>query len=207
MISRMTRILLALALAALSTLALAQQLYRWTDKNGRVHVTDTPPPPGAKDVRTSSGGSGAGGGAISGTEPYALQMARKSAPVTFYSTRGCEACDEGRKLLNERGVPFREISVNDEKELEELKKAVGSNSVPALIVGSFVQKGFEPGAYHRALDAAGYPKTGMLQPRSQSEPAPSAPQGEAPAASGDEATTPAGPYAPGAPRQPRPQKK
>jgi len=42
-------------------------------------------------------------------------------------------------------VPFREISVASEAQLAELKKAVGSNSVPALLVGPTVLKGFEAG--------------------------------------------------------------
>ena len=202
--SDMTSLLLAIAIALAAVHAAAQQLYRWTDEKGRVHVTDTPPPPGAKDVRRTSGGGASSAAPAECNEPFALQAARRNAPVTLYSTRGCEACDEARKLLNERGVPFREISVNDEKELEDLKKVVGSNSVPALVVGSFVQKGFEPGGYHRALDAAGYPKTGMLPPRKQSEPDPAAPQAEAPPAQGE---APTGPYAPGAPPQPRSKKK
>jgi glutaredoxin len=146
---------------------LAQQIYRWTDEKGRVHVTDTPPPPNAKEVQRRAPGRGSDAGA---PEPYALQLARQKNPVTLYTTPSCEACGEARKLLNARGVPFREVSVNDEKSLEELKKAVGSNSVPALVVGESVQKGFEEGAYQRALDAAGYPRTGMLPPRSQTEP-------------------------------------
>ena len=201
---RMVRILLAVAsIAAIASVCTpaAAQLYRWTDKSGRTHVTDTPPPADAKNVKALSGTGGGSATAPGGPEPFALTTARKSNPVTLYSTRGCEACDEARKLLNERGVPFREISVNNEQELEELKKAVGSNSVPSMIVGSFVQKGFEPNAYNRALDAAGYPKAGLLPPRSQAEPAPAAP-GEAPAAA-DEPTERLGPYAPGAPRQPR----
>jgi glutaredoxin len=201
--SDMTRLLLAIAIALAAAHAAAQQLYRWTDEKGRVHVTDTPPPAGAKDVRRA-GGAGGSSTAPADNEPFAVQTARKNNPVTLYSTRGCEACDAARSLLNERGVPFREISVNDEKELEELKKVVGSNSVPALIVGSFVQRGFEPGGYHRALDAAGYPKTGMLPPRKQTEPDPAAPQAEAPAAQGE---APTGPYAPGAPPQRRSKKK
>ena len=31
----------------------AQQLYRWTDEKGAVHITDTPPPPSAKGVQRS----------------------------------------------------------------------------------------------------------------------------------------------------------
>ena len=45
-------LLSALALAAVT--AAAQQIYRWTDENGRVHITDTPPPPGARGVKKKS---------------------------------------------------------------------------------------------------------------------------------------------------------
>jgi len=101
-------------------------------------------------------------------------------------------------------VPFAEVSVDSEKQLEELKKAAGSGSVPSLIVGSEVLKGFEEGNYNRALDAAGYPSAGFLPPRNQGEP-PQRP--ETPAEPKPEAEEPAlGPYAPGAAPQ-RPRKK
>jgi glutaredoxin len=208
---KVARIAVAVALAISASTALAQ-LYRWTDQQGRVHITDTPPPPSAKDVKKGPGGSApapAGKGEpAAGNEPFALQLARKNNPVTLYTTPGCDACGEARKLLNTRGIPFKEISVNDEKQLEELKRVVGSNSVPSMIVGSAVQKGFEEGNYNRALDAAGYPKAGTLAPRNQAEPQ----QVERP--TGDTDTTPkptaeaapSGPYAPGAPPQ-RSQRK
>jgi glutaredoxin len=195
---------LACALFLAATAAAAQQVYRWTDEKGRVHVTDTPPPPGAKGVRPlGPAGRAASTPQAGGSEPYAVQIARKNYPVTLYSTPGCEACSEARKLLNERGVPFTENSVNNEKQLEELKAAVGSNSVPSLVVGGTVQKGFEEAVYHRVLDAAGYPKTGMVPPRTQTEPQPLQPQTEVKPLP-DEALP--GPYAPGAPPQ-RAQKK
>ena len=188
------------------TAASAQQLYRWTDEKGRVHVTDTPPPPNAKSVqkKPAPGAAASGAAESPGNEPYALQMARRSNPVTLYTTPGCEGCGEARKLLNARGVPFREVSVDSEKQLEELKKAVGSNSVPSLVVGETVQKGFEETAYNRVLDAAGYPKAGILPPRRQAEPQAAEPAAEAKPAPEEEA--PRGPYSPGAPRQ-RSQKK
>jgi glutaredoxin len=191
-----------LLLIFFSMSAWAQQLYRWTDDKGRVHVTDTPPPPSAKDVKKRAGARGPDTTESAGPEPYALQVARQSFPVTLYTTPGCEACGEARKLLNARGIPFKEVSVNDVKGLEELKKAVGSDSVPALIVGDSVQKGFLEAAYHQLLDAAGYPKAGILPPRKQQEPKSQTDVKPAPV----EEAAPAGPYAPGAPPQ-RPQKK
>jgi hypothetical protein len=53
---------------------------------------------------------------------------------------------------------FKEVSVSTEQQIEDLKKAVGANAVPSLIVGSQVQQGFDEAAYHSALDIAGYPK-------------------------------------------------
>jgi len=202
----MTRSRLVLAvILALASGAAAAQLYRWTDEKGRVHVTDTPPPPGAKDVqKRGSAATPSSGPQSSAAEPYALQVARKNFPVTLYTTPGCEACDQARKLLNARGLPFKEVSVTDEKAIEELKAAVGSNSVPAMVVGATVQKGFEEATYHRILDAAGYPKTGTLAPRSQEEPKAVEPKAEVKPAPAEEA--PRGPYAPGAPPQ-RTQKK
>jgi glutaredoxin len=188
---------LALALAAGAASA---QIYRWTDEKGKVHITDTPPPPGATNVQKHRPPSAPQ--AADDREPYLLQLARKNAPVTLYSTPGCEPCNTARKLLNARGVPFKEVSVVDDEQIEELKSAVGSNAVPSLIVGSTVQQGFEERTYHALLDAAGYPKTGTLPPRAQEEPKALAPQSEASPAE----QAPTGPYAPGAPRQ-RPQKK
>ena len=178
-----------LAVAAFPALG---QMYRWTDDSGKTHFTDTPPPASAKSVERRRGAPAAADTGNPG-EPYAVQVARKNSPVKLYSTPGCEACDEARKLLNARGVPFTEVSVASESAIADLKNAAGSASVPALIVGSTVQKGFEEGAYHASLDAAGYPKTGILPPRKQTEPKPTEPKAETqPAAE----PAPRGPYAP-----------
>lgn len=205
MIFRMLRHALAFLLVLAAASAAAQsQLWRWTDERGRVHVTDTPPPPGARNVQAPKSVRDKQAGE-SANEPFALQIARKDFPVTLYSTPGCEACGEARKLLNARGVPFKEVLVNDEKSVNELKAAVGSTSVPAMIVGATVQKGYEEATYHRLLDAAGYPKTGVLKPRNQQEPKPVEPE-SAEVKPAPDPNAGLGPYAPGAPRQQRPAK-
>jgi hypothetical protein len=98
------------------------------------------------------------------------------------------------------------VRVVDEKQAEELRKAVGSLAVPSLRVGREVQKGFEQSAYHALLDTAGYPRTGILPPRNQAAPAdkpPAKPPAEQPPAGentasddDDAAGRSAGPYVP-----------
>lgn len=180
------RFLTAVILAS-AALSASAQLYRWTDERGRTHFTDTPPPAAAKNVQKREPPPPPAAAA----EPYALQQARQNSPVTLYSQPGCDPCHEARELLNARGIPFKEVSVTTPAQFEELTKAAGSNAVPALIVGSAKQQGFEQGAYERMLDAAGYPKIGVLPSRHQQEPRltakPAAPSKAAP---------PLGPYAP-----------
>jgi len=190
------RIVLATVLC-LAAFAASAQIYRWTDDKGRLHVTDTPPPATAKNVRKSGEPPAH---EPTPSEPFALQRARTQFPITLYTAPGCEGCTEARKMLNARGLPFTEVSVATEEQVEALKKAAGSATVPTMIVGRTVQRGFESGVYQGLLDSAGYPAQGALPPRKQIEP--EAPKPELPEVKPVELPErPTGPYAPGAPPQ------
>jgi hypothetical protein len=71
----------------------------------------------------------------------------------------------------------------------ELNRVSGSNEVPTLAVGTGVVKGFSQSEFDGVLDAAGYPKTGILPAGSQAAPSP--PQGYVPPS--QRAQTPAAP--------------
>jgi glutaredoxin len=152
-------LLAALGLVAfLFAAAASAQMYRWVDKDGKVHYSDTPPPSSAgKSAQLRSGGNVTD----SSTLPYATQQAAKNFPVTIYTAENCkEACADARKLLQGRGVPFREVAIADEKSRDELKKVSGGEEVPVMTVGRSVTKGFGADEWHLALDAAGYPRSG-----------------------------------------------
>lgn len=154
-------VIVATTLTLASTGVLAQ-LYRWVDQDGKVHYTQQPPPPGAKNVQKKSGGTPVAAGA---PLPYATQIAAKNFPVVLYTTPDCgEACAQARNALVGRTVPFREVSVVDQKAAEELKSLGGKVEVPVLRVGKQMQSGFEATVYKNALDAAGYPSSGPPLP-------------------------------------------
>ena len=122
------RILLAFVLCAF-TLGAGAQVYRWTDEQGRVHITDTPPPKSAKGVKRDGGGATGGGANYSPApaaepkssqqEPFALQQAKSKYPVTLYTIPNCEGCNQARRLLNARGVPFKENSLTDAAQMDD----------------------------------------------------------------------------------------
>lgn len=207
MIKRALFVAVGIALAAGA--AFAQQ-YRWTDQNGQIHYTDTPPPPSAKDVRKKGGAAPKAG---TPTIPYDLEKAQKEAPVTLYTHPTCtDTCQFARNLLNRRGVPFTESVVSTNKALEELKTLSGGNQVPVLTVGTRIEKDVSETAYNALLDAGGYPKAGLLPARKQAAPEAKPedmetagpiqkPAAEKPGATATAPPAPLGPYAPGAPAQ------
>lgn len=210
------RLVAALALAAAACGAAAQQLYQWTDENGRVHVTDTPPPASAKEkrvVKPAGAAAKAASAKPAAAAPHALDLAMKQHPVTLYTSPNCtEPCGLARDMLNQRGVPFREVQVWAKEGNDELKRLSGRNQVPTLKVGAIVYSGFERSAYDGMLDSAGYPSVGVLPARAQA--VPGRPEGYIPPEEREkpnaEAATPepaaSGPYAPGASSK-RAQKK
>src|SRR4051812_18875979 len=152
-----------IALAALCADASAQ-MYRWIDKDGRTHYTQTPPPPDAKSVQKKPLGAG-GGSAAYGDLPYATQNAARNYPVTLYTTPDCGApCEQARSLLVRRVVPFKEVNVQQQKDIDSLKATTGGTQVPSLIVGSQRKSGFLEAAYGELLDSAGSPASGPRLP-------------------------------------------
>jgi len=141
------------------------QAYRWVDQEGGVHYTQTPPPPGARNVQRKALGGGGGEAGEIANLPYATQMAAKNFPVTLRTSPECGTpCDEARAALVKRGVPFKEISVVNQSDLDELKRLSGHDQLPHLMVGSQMQSGFRDDLYAGLLDTAGYPPSGPQLP-------------------------------------------
>jgi glutaredoxin len=194
------------AIAAFSSVATAQQLYRIVGADGRVTFSDQPPPPSANaKVTTGRGGSfseTSGNPAL----PFELRNAVQRFPVTLYTTKDCGPCDAGRNMLRTRGIPFTERTVESNEDAEALRRLTGDTSLPKATVGGQQMKGFSEVEWTQFLDAAGYPKSSQLptnfrnpEPspmvaRAAPAPAPAAPApAPAPAAQAPTAPAPSNP--------------
>jgi glutaredoxin len=182
--------LAALAAALLVPLAASAQstVYRWVDKNGKVHYSDSPPAQDAQSVSQKRMGSGQG---EAPQLPYATQQAMKASPVVLYVSPTCgEFCASGRDLLSRRGIPFSERDVSNPADAEAVKKLIGSLGVPVLAVGDKAMKGYSEGSWHGALDTAGYPRTALPGQQNPLAPPPAA-AAAAPKAAAPNAEVPA----------------
>ncbi len=186
----MNRSLLLLSALLACAAGAHAELYKWVGPDGKISYSDTPPPATARLVETRQLPNAADSGP---DLPYELAQAVRNGPVTLYTTADCLPCDEGRKLLAARGVPYTEKTVNDRNDTVAFRKAAGNEAkFPYLLVGRDGQQGFQADAWNRSLSAAGYPETSQL-PKSYRNPPPqpAAPARTAASAPSDQAPAPA----------------
>jgi len=135
----------------------AAKLYKWVDEFGNVTYRDTPPieADGEVEEKIISGGRSVDGAS------EATDAAVQRAPVVLYSTPSCSACESARAYMKSRGVPFQDKNVQDNGELQqELKAKAGEISVPTILVGEKVMRGYVQSLLEDELTTAGYPKAG-----------------------------------------------
>lgn len=175
---------LAVLAGLCATATLAQTLYRIVGPDGRVTYTDRPP---AGGTGTSVGSAGAPRTAASGPVgeatgagsdaramagwPTALRTAATRFPVTFFAAEGCAPCDEARRLLQRRGIPYTEKRVRTEEDARRLEQLTGGRLVPSATIGRQALSGFQEQDWQGWLDSAGYPRSRMLPAGWQPAPA------------------------------------
>lgn len=151
----------AMFFLVMSAASVQAQLYKSTGPDGKVTYSDTPPAAGK--VIPQKTVAGAGEGSTGGDSlPYELALAVKSHPVTLYSSDKCIPCDDGRKMLNERGIPFSEKTVKSNEDVAALRKITKDDQLPVLTIGSNKESGFLAQTWGTALTAAGYPESNRL---------------------------------------------
>lgn len=137
------------------TVAAASQVYRWVDERGRVHYSDLPPPPKARQVQPLKPRPNV---VETDKEGFELRRAREANPVVLFITDCGEPCNLARDFLAQRKIPYSQKNPQSVPEdAVELKQLIGTLEVPVIKVGGKHLKGFDPAAWEGLLSAAGYP--------------------------------------------------
>ncbi len=159
--------LLLACVLAIPSVAVAGELFRWKDENGRVHYGDAPP----KKIKNVERRTLKSSVETSAELPYATQRAQQNFPVSLYVADSCiDTCKQARDLLKKRGVPYSEKSINTKQELDALIDVSGKAIVPTLAVGKTYLNGFLESSWNNELDVAGYPKTASYRQRTAPPP-------------------------------------
>jgi len=148
--------LFALTLLSASS-ANSQQLFRWVDKEGKVHYGDMmPPPTEAKNVEAKKLGDSI---IEQDDAPFAVALAMKNHPVTLYANNCGELCANAKALLSKRGIRYAEKNPeSDPVAGAALKQLPGGLQVPTITIGAVNIAGFDEAGWNSALTTAGYPR-------------------------------------------------
>ncbi len=147
-----------MTLGLLAAASSAQALYKVVGPDGKVTYTDRPP------VESNKVQPLGASGAPDSTEslPFELRQITARYPVTLYTTSNCQACDAGRILLRQRGIPYSEKSISTAEDVDAYTKLSGTSDLPLLQIGGQQIRGYSPSDWGSYLDAAGYPKQSRL---------------------------------------------
>lgn len=180
---------LVAAFAALASgVSPAQNLYRSVGPDGRVTYSDRAISPNAKPSAEAVSNADSPASSANAQLPYDLRQTANRYPVTVYTGKDCEPCDEARSHLQNRGIPFSERTIDTSSDAAALRKLSGQDSLPFATIGNQHLKGFGADSWDQYLSAAGYPKQPQL-PKNYKAPAAKPLTVQAPAAT--EAAKPA----------------
>ncbi|MDZ4207043.1 glutaredoxin family protein [Rhodoferax sp.] len=160
---------LGLFLGLSAATVLAQGIYRIVGPDGRVTYSDQPPPAQA-NARAIDNSTTSNPASTNAQLPFVLRQVASRYPVTLYTSTGCVPCNNGRNLLNSRGIPYVEKTITTQQDADALQRLSGASSLPFLTIGTQQIKGYSDAEWTQFIDAAGYPKQSIL-PASYQRPA------------------------------------
>lgn len=138
-------------------------LYKVVGPDGRVTYTDRAPTAELGRIQPlGRDGTPSPEASPNAALPLDLRQVSTKFPVTLYTGNDCAPCDVGRRLLQQRGVPYAERRVLNEDDAEAMNRITGGRSVPTLMVGTQALRGLSDTDWHAYLDAAGYPRESKL---------------------------------------------
>ena len=125
-------------LSLLFALPASAGVYKWTDAQGRIQYSDSPPPAAKSTQLKLQSFTGAA---------QVSQAVGADSGVTIFTTEWCGVCKRAKAFFAQNGVPFREWDV-EKTEFGAIKfQQLGGSGVPLITVGSKKMAGFEASAF------------------------------------------------------------
>jgi glutaredoxin len=158
------KITLSIVLAvSLFSITASAQIYQWTDKDGKVRFSDSPP--SGSNPKEVKSGSDRIFRSRSGSAPAVNDKSTQSQEpkrmrsfgdidVIMYSTPWCGYCKKARQYVNSLGANLIEYNIEGDKSRKEemLRKSGGRSSVPLIDIEGTIIRGYSPEAIKSVLE-------------------------------------------------------
>lgn len=123
------------------------EVYKWVDKNGRVHYGDNPNT-SAKTTVIEGKSTSYNSVPINRQGSNKVKAAKKQK-VTMYSTSWCGYCKKARKYFTSQGIPFVDYDIEKNARARREYDKLGGRGVPVIVVGKRKMNGFSKGGFDR----------------------------------------------------------
>ncbi len=148
------------------------EIYQWTDKNGNVVFSDSPPsgkeakikhlkedgvytaPPREETAKPEIKNENKNADPSQDQEREAKRKKRiRDVNVVMYSTNWCGYCKKAREYINSLGANLIEYNIEEDKSRgDEMLKKSGSRSIPVIDVEGIIIRGYSPGMIKQAVE-------------------------------------------------------
>ena len=129
----------------------SSQIYKWTDENGTIRFSDSPPA-GIKVQKVQADSGGPKTEAAPETPGGAPKAEKRAVKVIMYMTDWCSYCRKARVYLQSLNVDLVEYNVEKNREKAAEFKAKGGSGVPLIDVEGTVIKGYNQDSIKSAVD-------------------------------------------------------
>lgn len=124
-------LMLSLLLCCLPTSA---EIYKWVDKDGRVHYSDSPPEETQKAQTFDS----------APINTVTIDTAAVGPKVIIYSTSWCGPCKAAKAYFKQQGIPYTDYDIEKSRRGKREYDKLGEKSVPVILVNGKKMVGFSP---------------------------------------------------------------
>lgn len=137
-------------------------IYKWVDKDGTVHFTDTPPASGSnaqvvnpEPNRLEGYGKAPERKKLSGQPAPAIANDVQSADlpiVELFVTSWCGYCKKAEAYFNRKNIPFVKYDIEKDQTAARRKASLTqSRGVPFVLIGDVGIPGYSEAAFDKAL--------------------------------------------------------
>jgi len=136
--------LLIIFMLFINPLAQTQEIYKWVDKQGKVHFGDRKPDSQqnieelniklVNSVETVS------------YQPSSIDIGKK---VVIYTTSWCGYCKKAKKYFTDKRIRYTEKNIEKSKIAKMEFKKLGGKGVPMILVGKKKMSGFNQAGFER----------------------------------------------------------
>lgn len=159
---RLTLVLLIFFLLTIFVVNVSAAIYKWVDKDGTVHFTDTPPPTETEATvvtpqpnRIEGYGKTSGRDGIGDKPPAPIDsgaVSRDLPIVEMFVTSWCGYCKKAEAYFRARNIPFITYDIEKDQRAAARKASLtNSRGVPFVLIGDVGIPGYSEAAFERAL--------------------------------------------------------